>query len=455
MGFVGCEPVQDVVMMEYHNDAYRVWKDRGVKDKILVHIDGHIDFGWIADEDPSKLTSVKDRGELDRLLKEKNLWDFSGTAAAKINIANYIYPSMKEGIVKALYWVVPDPVWKKWRQRMAAKNILKHIAALAPAHSKIAGSVFVVPLSGLPCFNEPVLLDIDTDYFVTSSVTAGPPYYSARRVEPWTWPDEFIKSVAQKKIRSDLVTIAYSVEGGYTPVEWRFLGDELAELIRAPGGIDARGKKRAPDMNASCKTPYGNKGLKYFVAGRLSDAVREYSKVLSEDPGNVGAITGIGKVLFERKNYEVALKMFLEACSFDGGNAEVNYSLGRVLQKLREFAAAADSFKKAIECDPLFAPAHYELGRVYARQERIGDAIEELKIAKNCGLDGFSTRFSLAGLYRKKGNMYKARKEFFKGLWFINRLGPSYLLQGLLSVPRMVTRSVRVHQESKNGLKGI
>lgn len=42
-------------------------------------------------------------------------------------------------------------------------------------------------------------------------------------------------------MRWDLATIAYSVEGGYTPIQWKYVGDELAARLRqsGPAALDA------------------------------------------------------------------------------------------------------------------------------------------------------------------------------------------------------------------------
>lgn len=67
--------------MENHDEAYRVWRDAGVRQKILVHIDAHDDLVWMPDR-------------------------------AAINIANFICPALKENLVREVFWVVPDQTWE-------------------------------------------------------------------------------------------------------------------------------------------------------------------------------------------------------------------------------------------------------------------------------------------------------------------------------------------------------
>ncbi len=48
---VGADPIEQIVMMENHDDAYHAWKKAGFRDRIVIHVDAHIDFGWIAERD--------------------------------------------------------------------------------------------------------------------------------------------------------------------------------------------------------------------------------------------------------------------------------------------------------------------------------------------------------------------------------------------------------------------
>src|SRR5271156_61451 len=64
-------------LMENHDQAYYAWRDAGVRDGVLVHIDAHHDMWCIEDN-------------------------------RCITIANFICPALREGIVREAYWVVPD-----------------------------------------------------------------------------------------------------------------------------------------------------------------------------------------------------------------------------------------------------------------------------------------------------------------------------------------------------------
>jgi hypothetical protein len=95
------EPATGIFVMENHDEAYRVWRDAGVRQKILVHIDAHDDLVWTPDQGP-------------------------------INIANFICPALKEDMVREVFWVVPDQTWEDARSRKHLVRRLRKILAKYP-----------------------------------------------------------------------------------------------------------------------------------------------------------------------------------------------------------------------------------------------------------------------------------------------------------------------------------
>src|SRR6266849_6150285 len=80
---VGTDPINNVVMMEDHDGAYYAWKQAGLKDRIAVHIDAHIDFGWIPERDPEELLALRTLRELENQSSADSLWNFTGRPTDK------------------------------------------------------------------------------------------------------------------------------------------------------------------------------------------------------------------------------------------------------------------------------------------------------------------------------------------------------------------------------------
>ncbi len=493
-----------IEMMEYHNRALEVWRERKVQGRILIHLDAHMDFGWIADRDPLGLFDSRDVGS--------PFWNFKGDPAERVDIGNFIYPAIKEGMVRKFYWVVPDPVWESRRQHRAVENMLSHIVSLDPEseHRVIKGHdfmavvlkgvpVFALPLGALPVIDEEVLLDIDTDYMVTRSVTDVAPYYMKGRELPWIWPEELAARIQERRIRAEVVTVAYSVEGGYTPLKYRYLGDVIRNLLRYPYTIanpppnNSRMRRafefwherrchkamdellavlrtepdhapahyalamicreggefedfsfhfaRALELNAAYRTPYNNQGLMYLARGMMGRAAKEFGDVLCAVPEETNALTGLADVFSEIGEAKVAKNLYLRSLVKDAGNAAAYSGLGRIEMEQRRFANAAHAFKKASELAPADPFPHEALGRLLAKKGMTSDAMVELKTAKRLGGDGFKLRIRLAVLYLKKRNFHKARRYFFGALNYLNVNGPAIIAGTMRRIPRNLSGS--------------
>ena len=210
---VGIEPALYVSRMENHDQAYYVWRDAGVKHRVLVHIDAHHDMWWIKDQ-------------------------------ATITIANFICPALKQDLVREVIWVVPDATFESATSRESVRKQLREILQNYPASSRtpvveehritatvLGKKLSICALRWLPAPGESVLLDIDVDYLVIPRVCSESDRHDSL---PWRWPNELLGQL--RGISSDLVTVVYSVEGGYTPLRWKYLGDELVLRLKTPGG---------------------------------------------------------------------------------------------------------------------------------------------------------------------------------------------------------------------------
>ena len=202
-----------VVAMEEHCEAYFAWKSANIRAGWCWHVDAHLDIG-------------RDGLSADRL---KALADCSSYAQARslqlcgnaylpwggLHCGNYLYPAIQEGIVSRLTWVIPPdlPVgpllsWVRGHLNGWFDLTVLESVELQERNGYVAGTVLGIPMEigpagRLPQPNEPVLLDVDLDYFLT---TAG---------ELWQESETFPPSC--------FTTVAYSVKGGYTPTQYRRL----------------------------------------------------------------------------------------------------------------------------------------------------------------------------------------------------------------------------------------
>jgi tetratricopeptide (TPR) repeat protein len=384
---VGVEAGRRVVVMENHDAAYGVWRDAKVAHRTLIHIDAHHDM-WQARR-PDQVT-----------------------------IANFISVALADELVGDVYWVVPD---RGWETRRGRRPILRHLRQLGMHHPGGDGRVrveperlwirlgerrlIVCPLRFLPRCDEAVLLDIDVDFMVI-------PWVSYWRLDdqeslPWCWPAELVDRLREADVKTDLVTIARSVEGSYTPLKWKYLGDELEQRLADPAGRgpairgmelmreaavaahdgDLAGAERQyraaaaalPDaaapwyhlahlaidagrlddaqelyrhvlaMDPSYRTPFGSRGFPLFWEGRLAEADREFRRALQLDPRDPYALLGIGLIAVEARHWDEAVMYITEALSMDDRRVEGYRALGAALAHTGRIGEAITAYERSLQ----------------------------------------------------------------------------------------------------------
>ena len=333
-----------VVLMEDHHEAYTAWKKQSFKNRILVHLDPHIDFGWIADEDPQNLLNSPTRFHLEANLKKRTPWNFSGTSVeSRIHIGNFIYPAIREGMVRAFYWVVPDEMAKTAKDRRNLMQIFLNLKRIFP--SRVSNlcvdkkgvrclldgvPAFACSLSSLPRFSETVLLDIDTDFFVIRKWSESYPYFDPDDLQMWLTPAELVQRLRDKVPQTDFITISYSVDGGFTPPDYKYLGDELKNRLQ---GVSPENKM----VRSRHAGEYGNTGKVYQFLDRWEKSREVYEAALKENPQDPYALCGLGNYFAKQKNWSLATEYYKQALEIKPGLEEANSKLDLMLrcQRLR------------------------------------------------------------------------------------------------------------------------
>jgi tetratricopeptide (TPR) repeat protein len=185
--------------MEDHRDAYFFWKERNVRDAVCVHVDAHLD------------------------VCDRRVPGYSGVRP-EVNCGNYLLPALNENVVTKLVWVVPphlkqDASLLDWAREelqawvhltIAEYNSLRSVGSYV--EGDLLGKPFIICESdNLPPLQGPVLLDIDADYYLAPDDGV------------WQTPLE-LKSHLEE-LTPQVITVAYSVQGGFTPLHRRYLGD--------------------------------------------------------------------------------------------------------------------------------------------------------------------------------------------------------------------------------------
>ncbi|MFA6384832.1 MAG: UPF0489 family protein [Candidatus Omnitrophota bacterium] len=426
-----------VFLFEDHDVSLKIWRKNRIKGLDLVHVDAHMDFGFHeAEPVDAILAGARSVAELKRKLEYSQAYSyFEKDLSKQIDIGNYIYPAMLDGIVRDFYWVVPGGSREfaasvKTIAVMLRQLIRMEGSGAAISHPRrdlmaveiLGRRLYVCTLDSLPVQKKPAILDIDVDFLVIKSVITGNNTYGIGKRNMWMTPGELVERLRRKVHSPAVVTIAYSCKGGYTPMKFRYLGDELAFLYD-PGAFRSRFKKslegarlfksfletgkkeyyrRAARSDPAYRSQDNNYGLLYMLARNYRSAEREFNRIRDVDPSNQANWAGLGWIAVQKKEYKKARKCFQS--SLRGGYSSfckeerINSILGLaraeyMLDHLEKAKRLSRCYMKKRPLDPL---GRYLSGRIAHKQgdfdRAAGYYIESLRL----GYGGTETLYQLA-----------------------------------------------------------
>jgi hypothetical protein len=222
----------DIRVMGDHSDALFFWAEHKAKARTVVHIDAHSDFRPIS---PSDIDQIRTLLSMGTLQSRTNTGPDS-----LLHIGNFVFAAAKLGMVKDVCWIVtPRPIVNDTAAEPFKKQLIRdrHMpeevdSAFRLESGCMAGSLQGIPITvcgsaSLPKLEEPVLLDIDIDYFV-KLIELFPAMTLFDHVE------RLRSNLAASGIRSDMVTIAKSLKGKFTPIEYVYLAAAMREMAKDP-----------------------------------------------------------------------------------------------------------------------------------------------------------------------------------------------------------------------------
>lgn len=222
-------------LFDDHYEAFPTWREAGLSGLTCVHVDAHLDVmaEGFTKESLDGIARATTREELEVYRGNPRLpW-------GGFHCGNYLYPALKDGTVRELIWVVPphllagETVVDGARQETQNWLDLRldEYASLKGKDGAIVGVLEGVKFTICTAENLPKLsaeqlerlvLDIDIDYFIRNSDDT-----------IWQTPHQLYETLNLPEPVA--LTVAYSVDGGYTPTKDRFLGRVTLDLF---GGND-------------------------------------------------------------------------------------------------------------------------------------------------------------------------------------------------------------------------
>jgi len=426
----------NVHLIENHDEALKIWRKQGIKNFDLVHIDAHMDFGFhLARSIKEIINEAKSLKNLKKDLEASLAYlHYEQDFTRQTNIGNYIYPATKEGIVRNFYWIIPGQE-KEFRQSLKSikklfRNLLKcdpHQLRCTPdaicyrpqagiISTKLLGRNFTVcTLEKMPLLRQKVILDIDTDFLIIDSLLNANNTTNIGKRKPWILPQGLVEILKRKIKQPQIITIAYSVNGGYTPIRYRHLADEIAyyfapnlfkwqfeNSFRAAGYFDnfnSTQKKlyyqKAVKLNSAYRAADNNYGPLYLRAGKFNLARKEFLKVLSADPKNPACLLGLGNIFLQKRRFREAKKHYVSAINLARNSELFTKVKNQSLFGLAKAEFSLKNFKKAKKLligykvtEPFQPYTYYLLGCIFEKEKKFLRAVIFYKDAIRLGFNG-------------------------------------------------------------------
>ncbi len=431
---IGAEPVPRVHLFENNSSSLIAWRRAGERNRILVHLDGHSDLDWLPDETVARIAAATPE-ELADL--EQHPYAMGGQTLHGFAIWNFVYPAARLGIVREMIWVVPDGTL---RDRAAAQQLIRDVVinkiqgfrvedlrALRFDGRTIRGELLGLPvticeLADLPEISEPVLLDVDLDYFTTRSAVTQ--YVTAR---PWILPERVVTTLRNKRIRTDLATLCYSTIGGYTPPSGRWLGAAMQQRLRNPGSPPHDEEER---REAARDAPVSD----------LDREVRAYRELVARRPEDPARWFGLGEALESSGRRDEADAARQRAARLDPVLRHGELFVADRLWINEGYQAALVRYERYLEQHPDGPFTAYALRRkagCLMRLKRNAEAIETYRQVVALAPDHADSRVDLGVLYRERGelehaleHLAAARRTVPERGVYARALGTTYLLAG-------------------------
>jgi protein O-GlcNAc transferase len=192
-------------------------------------------------------------------------------------------------------------------------------------------------------------------------------------------------------------------------------GDARSVLERAVARGFSTPEMAALKRRIDCAELYQT-ALDHHVAGRLAEAEKLYTAVLTADAGHVQSLHMIGQLAARTGRAEVGLQLIREAIRLKGDVPAFHYSLGKVLAERGQDQDAIQAFRQALALQPVFPDVQIDLGNLYRKSGYLDAAINQFKAVIAGGVNTANAHNNLGALLFDIGKLNEAIAQLTEAL---------------------------------------
>tara|TARA_Y100001972_G_scaffold121257_1_gene165020 strand:+ start:18 stop:2141 length:2124 start_codon:yes stop_codon:yes gene_type:complete len=139
-------------------------------------------------------------------------------------------------------------------------------------------------------------------------------------------------------------------------------------------------------------------------------AMKQFMKVLEEDPYHLGALSSMSEIFLQQGQYEQALEYAKRALAIDTYDAQSNFIAAAVYQSMDDDINALESYGWAARSMEFRAAAYMEMGGLYLKGSELKKAQDYLLKSLRFNADNLQAKHLLAVVLRKSGEIQAARE---------------------------------------------
>jgi tetratricopeptide (TPR) repeat protein len=141
--------------------------------------------------------------------------------------------------------------------------------------------------------------------------------------------------------------------------------------------------------------PFQQRGYQRMLAGRWSDALEDFQRVVELKPEDADAWVFSGMIEVRLGANQEALQKFEKALQYKPDHRQALYGIGNIHFKARKYEEAISFYSMTIFYHPHFAEAYFQRGYAYHSLGNSNSCCQDLQRAGDRGLEAASKSWNM------------------------------------------------------------
>ena len=220
---------------------------------------------------------------------------------------------------------------------------------------------------------------------------------------------------SDRPVALDLKARLQSLYKGEQQTARKPVDPEVISRLRSLGYLGGGASKTASGADPKDRLGeyerYG-RAIQFANTGHLSEAIREFKRLLEEDGQNVQAHFYLAVSYYRSGRLDDAVKALDATLTTSSDYAPAEELLGTIWLLKKDYARARQQFTHLAAVAPENFGAHYNLGILAMREGHMQEAERELRAAARADSGSAQPHAALGSLYSAEGDLNRARGEF-------------------------------------------